>query len=73
MKFKEWISTRQDARTWNEEELAVAELTWNTAVKISDQQWELCNQANKARIATLEKDISWLEHHISNLENGKMP
>lgn len=73
MKFKEWIAHRQDARGWSEDELAVSELTWANAMQILNNEWELCNTANKARIAALEKEISWLEHHVRNLESGKMP
>lgn len=59
MTFTEWISQRQDARTWSEDELAVAELTWNAA-------WHIVAD----KLKDLEKHIGWLEHHIHNLEKG---
>lgn len=69
MTFNEWISRRQDWRTWTEDELAVAELTWREAVRITDKQWELANTVNKNRIADLERELSWLEHENWNLKN----
>jgi hypothetical protein len=33
MTFEEWLKTRQDARTWSEDEKAVAELVWREAQK----------------------------------------
>jgi hypothetical protein len=36
--FKEWLSTRQDARTWSEDEIAVAELAWKSATASVLQQ-----------------------------------
>lgn len=69
MTFNEWISQRQDWRTWTEDEMAVAELTWREAVRITDKQWELANTVNKNRIADLERELSWLEHENWNLKN----
>lgn len=69
MTFKEWISMRQDARTWTEDELAVAELVWNSAVQITDGKWSVSNRASAARIANLERENSWLEHENWNLKN----
>lgn len=69
MTFNEWISRRQDWRTWTEDEMAVAELTWREAVRITDKQWELANTVNKNRIADLERELSWLEHENWNLKN----
>lgn len=73
MTFSEWLSMRQDARQWSEDELACAELAWNAAVAIAEKRWDLCNATNKNRIAQLERDISWLEHENWNLKNMKEP
>jgi hypothetical protein len=69
MTFDEWISHRQDARTWTEDERAIAELTWREATKITDGQWQLANDVNKNRISDLEREVSWLEHENWNLKN----
>jgi hypothetical protein len=69
MTFDEWISHRQDARTWTEDERASAELTWREATKITDGQWQLANDVNKNRISDLEREVSWLEHENWNLKN----
>lgn len=71
MTFNEWISMRQDARSWTEDERAVAELVWNAAIAINDTRWDICNTANKSRIADLEREISWLEHENFNLKHMK--
>lgn len=71
MTFSEWISMRQDARTWSEDELAVAELAWRAAMQISNQQWDLANTISKTRISDLEREVSWLEHENWNLKNMK--
>ncbi len=70
MTFEEWVQTRQDARQWSEDELACAEIAWREASKVMHAHWDLANTANKNRIANLEREISWLDHHIHNLENG---
>lgn len=69
MTFEDWISHRQDARTWTEDERAIAELTWREATKITDGQWQLANDVNKNRISDLEREVSWLEHENWNLKN----
>jgi hypothetical protein len=69
MTFDEWISHRQDARTWSEDERAIAELTWREANKIAEGQWQLANDVNKNRISDLEREVSWLEHENWNLKN----
>lgn len=69
MTFNEWISQRQDWRTWTEDELAVAELTWREAAKLINAQCELAQQISKNRISDLEREISWLEHENWNLKN----
>lgn len=71
MTFDQWISLRQDARTWTEDEIAVAELVWKEAIKMSDVRWKLCNDANKSRIADLEREIDWLSHENYNLKHMK--
>lgn len=71
MTFNEWISQRQDARTWSEDELAIAELTWRETAKIVNAQWDLANTISKSRISDLEREISWLEHENWNLKNIK--
>lgn len=69
MTFEEWISQRQDARSWSEDEKAIAELTWREATKVVNSQWELANQISKSRISDLEREVSWLEHENWNLKN----
>lgn len=69
MTFNEWISHRQDARSWTEDELAVAELVFKEATQISDQRWAGCMDAKNRRIADLEREIQWLEHENFNLKH----
>lgn len=71
MTFNEWIAMRQDARTWSQDERAVAELVWNAAMQISNHRWDLANTISKNRISDLEREISWLEHENWNLKNMK--
>ena len=71
MTFEDWISQRQDARTWSEDEKAIAELTWREAAKMVNGQWDLANQISKSRISDLEREISWLSHENWNLKNIK--
>ena len=35
--FEAWRSTRQDVKTWNEDDIAVARLVWAEAWKIAHQ------------------------------------
>lgn len=69
MTFNEWISQRQDARTWTEDEKAIAELVWREAARVINAQWDLANQISKNRISDLEREISWLGHENWNLRN----
>ena len=71
MTFDEWISHRQDARSWSEDEKAIAELTWREATKVCNAQWDLASQISKSRISDLEREVSWLEHENWNLKNIK--
>lgn len=36
--FEDWVRKRQDVRTWNEDDLAVARLVWREAWKIAHQE-----------------------------------
>lgn len=71
MTFEEWISHRQDARSWSEDERAVAELTWREAQRVYSAHWDLASQVAKGRISDLEREVSWLEHENWNLKNIK--
>lgn len=69
MTFKEWILMRQDARTWTEDELAVAELVWNAAAQLTESRFDQLMEMKNNRIIQLERENSWLEHENWNLKN----
>ena len=62
---------RQDARTWSEDELAVAELVLNSAKQLADAKWAEINESKNSRIASLEREMAWLEHENWNIKNMK--
>lgn len=38
--FDAWRSTRQDVKTWNEDDIAVARLVWHEAWRVAHQDLE---------------------------------
>ena len=48
--FEEWVRKRQDVRTWNEDEIAVARLVWREAWRVAHRELDDL----RARIRILE-------------------
>ena len=69
MTFEEWVKSRQDARQWTEDERACAEIAWNESHKATRQDELALIEMKNNRIADLEREMSWLQNHIFNLEN----
>jgi len=69
MTFTEWVAMRQDARQWSEDELACAQLAWESACQITANTNRLALEAKQNRIEQLERDYQWLEHENWNLKN----
>jgi hypothetical protein len=57
--FDDWVQRRQDARTWTEDELAVARLVWREAWCAAHQDLN----SLRSRVKLLERENAWLESH----------